>query len=141
MVGEATRLVFVDDAGSSTLERPEYYSTMHGRRRTSSATPDCVNRENGYVNRASVTTALADRGRLPFRQRIAYYMELFSARPRAGFPHARIVYNYARRRPRRSRKINDEDLRPMELPPTAAPGGFVLRDAAIYAVEDLVRRT
>jgi len=98
-------------------------------------------RNDGYGNRGFVTNQrwqIVDD--LPFRQRIAFYMELFPHDRVPGMSYARIGYYYARPGVLDDHvMINDEDLRPLELPPDwQPPADFVLRDAAIYAVEDLV---
>ena len=75
-------------------------------------------RNDGPANRGFVSNhrwQIVDR--LPFEERIAFYMELYSHEPTPGFSYARIGYHYGR--PGLiddSVGITQEDVRPLKYP-------------------------
>ncbi|MBN2563497.1 MAG: DUF2961 domain-containing protein [Phycisphaerae bacterium] len=99
-------------------------------------------RNDGPGNRGFVTNhrwhILDD---LPFRERFAFYLELYPHDRVPDMSYARIGYYYARPGCYDDHvEITDEDLRPLELPPDWQPAAaYVLQDAEIHAVEDLVQ--
>jgi hypothetical protein len=98
-------------------------------------------RNDGYGNRGFVANhrwhIIDD---LPFRERIAFFMELYPHDRVPGMSYARIGYHYARPGVYDDHVfITDEDLRPLELPPDWQPvAEYALRGAVIHAIEDLV---
>jgi hypothetical protein len=80
-------------------------------------------RNDGPANRGFVTNHrwhILDA--LPFQQRIAFYMELFSHERVPGFSYARLAYHYGRPGIMDDHvNISDEDLRLLELPETWMP--------------------
>jgi hypothetical protein len=78
---------------------------------------------------------------LPFRQQIAFYMELYSHERNPGFSYARIGYHYGR--PGLiddSVRVTDEDVRLLRLPanwqPVARMGA---RNSTFFQAEEVVR--
>jgi len=76
---------------------------------------------------------------LPFQERIAFYMELFSHERTPGFSHARIGYHYARPGVMDDHTaITDEDVRHLTLPPNWQPAArLASRDTVFYHAEEL----
>lgn len=76
---------------------------------------------------------------LPFKQEIAFYMELFSHRPTPGLSYARIAYHYARAGIRDDCvPIMDSDARLVPLPKAWEPlGSGGSRGAIFYQAESL----
>jgi hypothetical protein len=98
-------------------------------------------RDDGPGNRGFVSNArwhILDP--LPFRQRIAFYLELLSHERTPGMSHARIAYHYARPGIKDDHLlIRDEDLRPPLLPPDWEPASrFGARNQVFYNAEELV---
>ncbi|MBN1851147.1 MAG: DUF2961 domain-containing protein [Pirellulales bacterium] len=77
---------------------------------------------------------------IPFRSRIAFYMELFSHERTPGLSYARIGYHYGR--PGLSDDhidISSEDVRHLSLPPDWRPAArFGASDADFYQAEDVL---
>lgn len=78
---------------------------------------------------------------LPFRQRIAFYMELCSHERTPGFSYGRIAYHYGRPGLYDDHvPITDEDLRHLELPPNWEPAARMgARNSVFYQTEELAR--
>jgi hypothetical protein len=99
-------------------------------------------RNDGPGNRGFVTNhrwhILDD---LPFRERFAFYLELYPHDRVPDMSYARIGYYYARPGCYDDHvSITDEDLRSLELRSDWQPAAaYVLQDAEIHAVEDLVQ--
>ena len=99
-------------------------------------------RNDGPGNRGFVTNhrwhILDD---LPFRSRLAFYLELFPHDRVPEMSYARIGYYYAKPGCYDDHvAITDEDLRPLELPANWQPEArYVLQDAEIHAIEELVQ--
>jgi hypothetical protein len=98
-------------------------------------------RNDGYGNRGFVTNhrwhILDD---LLFRDRLAFYMELYPHDLVPGMSYARIGYYYARPGTVDDHVIiTDEDLRPLKLPSKWQPATeFAFKDAVVHAIEDLL---
>jgi hypothetical protein len=78
---------------------------------------------------------------LPFRHRLAFYLELYPHEDVAGMSYARIAYHYARPGTVDDHlAITDEDLRPLALPPDWQPAArFAMQGATYHHAEDLVQ--
>lgn len=78
---------------------------------------------------------------LPFRRRLAFYLELYPHDRVAGMSYARIGYYYARPGTIDDHVvITDDDLRPLALPPVWEPASsFGMDQAVYYSVEEIVR--
>lgn len=78
---------------------------------------------------------------LPFRSRIAFYMELYPHDQVPGMSFARIGYHYARPGTLDDHvAITDEDVRPLELPPNWQPAAdYAMQDSLYYHAEELVQ--
>lgn len=143
--GEGDEKVFVDDD-----RRPSTFGTgSEDYFNYAWSTPDIFGfpycgqpRDDGPANRGFVTNHrwhILDS--LPFQERIAFYMELFSHERTPDMSYARIAYHYGR-----PGLIDDhvlitkEDVRHLELPANwqpAARGGAA--NAVFYQAEDVVQ--
>ena len=99
-------------------------------------------RDDGPGNRGFVTNQrwhIIDD--LPFRSRLAFYLELFSHMPTPGMSYARIGYHYARPGTMDDHvAITDEDVRPLSLPANWQPAaGGAMRNSRYYQAEELAR--
>jgi hypothetical protein len=99
-------------------------------------------RDDGPGNRGFVTNQrwhIIDD--VPFRSRLAFYLELYPHEDVPGMSYARIGYHYARPGTIDDHvAITDEDLRPLALPPNWQPAArFVMQNATYYQAEELVR--
>jgi hypothetical protein len=76
---------------------------------------------------------------LPFRQRLAFYMELFSHARVAGMSYARIAYHYARPGIIDDHiALTDEDVRHLELPANWQPAARgAVRNSVFHQAEEL----
>lgn len=98
-------------------------------------------RNDGPGNRGFVTNQrwhiLDD---LPFRNRLAFYIELYPHDDVPGMSYARIAYHYARPGLMDDHvAITDDDVRHLQLPPDWQPGpGFGMHNAVYHHAEDLV---
>ena len=99
-------------------------------------------RDDGPGNRGFVTNQrwhIIDD--LPFRSRLAFYLELFSHMRTPGMSYARIGYHYARPGTMDDHvAITDEDVRPVSLPANWQPvANGAMRNSRYYHAEDLAR--
>lgn len=78
---------------------------------------------------------------LPFRQRIAFYMELYSHERTPGFSYARLAYHYGRPGITDDHApITDEAVRHLELPAAWQPAARMgARGSTFYQAEDRVQ--
>ncbi len=80
-------------------------------------------RNDGPGNRGFVTNQrwhVVDS--LPFKERLMFFMELYSHKRTPGFSYARVAYHYGRPGLMDDHMpITDEDVRPLELPPNWIP--------------------
>ena len=78
---------------------------------------------------------------LPFQQRMAFYMELYSHEPTPGFSYARIGYHYARPGLMDDHlTITDEDVRHLTLPADWQPAArFASRDTVFMHAADVMQ--
>lgn len=101
-------------------------------------------RNDGPANRGFVTNNrwhVLDA--MPFRQRLSFYMELFSHEQTEGFSYARIGYHYGRPGLMDDHvAITSEDVRHLELPKgwTPAARGAAL-NSVFYQPEDMLQAT
>jgi len=98
-------------------------------------------RNDGPANRGFVTnTRWHILDNLPFRNRLRFYMELFSHEPTPGVSYARIGYHYGRPGLMDDHlAITQADVRHLQLPPTwepAARGGA--RNSVFHQAEDVL---
>jgi hypothetical protein len=99
-------------------------------------------RDDGPGNRGFVTNQrwhiLDD---LPFRSRLAFYLELYPHEDVPGMSYARIGYHYARPGIVDDHvAITDEDVRHLTLPPNWQPAArFAMQEATYYQAEELVQ--
>jgi len=77
---------------------------------------------------------------IPFRQRLAFYMELFSHERTPGVSYARIAYHYGRPGLVDDHVgLTDEDVRPLRLPPDWRPAARMgARGSTFFQAEDVV---
>ncbi len=99
-------------------------------------------RNDGPANRGFVTNHrwhVLDP--LPFKERIAFYMELFSHERTPGVSYARIGYHYGRPGVMDDHlPITNEDVRHLELPEAWQPAARgAARDSVFYQTEELVQ--
>jgi hypothetical protein len=78
---------------------------------------------------------------LPFRERIAFYMELFSHEQTPGVSYARLAYHYGRPGLIDDHvALTDEDVRPLRLPPNWQPAARMgARNSTFFQAEDAVQ--
>jgi hypothetical protein len=78
---------------------------------------------------------------MPFRSRLAFYLELYPHEDVPGMSYARIGYHYALPGTMDDHvAITDEDVRHLTLPPRWQPAArFAMQEATYYQAEELVR--
>ncbi len=76
---------------------------------------------------------------LPFHERLAFYMELFSHEPTPGFSYARLAYHYARPGVTDDHlPISAADVRPLRLPENWQPAARgAMRNSVFHQAETL----
>ena len=99
-------------------------------------------RNDGPANRGFVTNNrwhILDA--LPFKNHLAFYMELYSHERTPGFSYARIGYHYAKAGVRDDHvPITDEDVRHLELPPDWQPAARrAAAGAVFYQTEGILK--
>jgi hypothetical protein len=142
--GEGDEKVFVDDDTSPSTfgtGSEDYFNYAWSSSRIFTHAFCGQPRNDGPANRGFVTNhrwQIVDA--IPFRERLDFFMELFSHEPVPGFSYARIAYHYgAPEVVDDHMPLTDRDVTLPRLPETWMPvGRKYTRDTAFFQAEDIL---